>query len=112
MRTLSLSTAAAVILFAGSGCGGACDSSASRQEAQALVNSDAVVDLVRITNIKVVNGCVEIGCASQVPVSIVATYEGNDGPKTLKHTVEPPMNTLRITDFNMTAKGKIVLEGR
>lgn len=103
--------AAGVVLLA-AGCAKTGGEGLSPAEAAALVSSDAVVDLVRITRVRDVGGVIEIGCASQVPVQIVSEYPGPDGPKSVKHDVEPPMTTLRIEDLNRDSGGIIVLTPR
>jgi len=99
--------AGAVVLAAG--CSKAGGGGLSPAEAAALVNSEGVVDLVRITRVRDAAGVIEINCASQVPVRIVSEYPGPGGPKSVTHDVEPPVTTLRIEDLNRDAVGKIVL---
>ena len=96
------------------GCGdrGGATPAMSGGQIMSLVDSQAVVDLVRITNVSDSGGCIEIGCASQVSVSIVAAYPGQGGQKTVRCDIEPPVTTVKITDFDRESGGKIVLRLR
>ena len=101
-----------VLLTVAAGCGGGRASGLTDSEVLALIDRDAVVDLVRITNVSDSGGCIEIGCASQVSVSIVAAYPGQGGQKTVRCEIEPPVTKVKITDFDRERGGKIVLRPR
>lgn len=111
--TRAFSAIAVSGLLALTGCGGKAERPGLTQaEAAALVTSDAVVDLVRVTSVRDVGGVIEINCATQVPVQIISEYPGSGGPKSVRHDVEPPVTTLRIQDLNRDARGKIILKPR
>ena len=99
-----------VLLTVAAGCGGA--SGLTDNEVLALVDPDAVVDLVRITKTRDADGTIEIGLASQVPVRIVARYTSVNGPATVTCNVEPPVTVLAIPDFSRESASRIVLTPR
>ena len=104
--------AAAAILTIAAGCGGGGTSGLTDNEVLALIDRDAVVDLVRITKTRDAGGAIEIGLASQVPVKIVARYTGENGPASVTCNVEPPVTVLAIPDFKRDSGSRIVLSPR
>ena len=102
---------AAVLLAVAAGCGGGA-SGLTDSEVLALIDRDAVVDLVRITKTRDTGDAIEIGLASQAPVKIVARYTGENGPAVLTCNVEPPVTVLAIPDFKRDSGSRIVLSPR
>ena len=101
-----------VLLTVAAGCGGGRASGLTDSEVLALIDRDAVVDLVRITKTRDEGDTIEIGLASQAPVKVVARYTSVSGPATLTCHVEPPVTVLAIPDFSRESASRIVLTPR
>ena len=97
---------AAAVLIAG--CGGA----GGGEDAMGLLEARDAVDLVRITNARNVEGRIEITCATQVAVSLVAEYPSANGQERASFTIDPPMTTIQITDYDHDSGAMIVLKPR
>ena len=90
------------------GCGGA----GGGEDAMGLLETNDVVDLVRITSARNVDGRIEISCATQVTVSLVAEYPGSEGQTTAIYFIDPPVTTIEITDYDHDSGALIVLKPR